>query len=148
MSNLPFHKPWSTFSGVTKMRFKPLAGCLTKLWLTISSLAVLKRITGQAPELNPRYQDFANHCGFKIAPCGVRRGNEKGRVENGVGYVKKNFLNGLDIPSFNTLNPAAGIWLNEIANVRLHGETHEKPIERFEQEKNQCPPVSALPFDM
>ena len=30
--------------------------------------------------------------GFPIAPCNVARANEKGRVESGVGYVKKNFL--------------------------------------------------------
>ena len=41
---------------------------------------------------NPRYLDFARHHGFTIAPCNVGRGNEKGRVESGVGYVKKNFL--------------------------------------------------------
>lgn len=51
--------------------------------------AVLKRIVGQAPVFNPKYFDFANHYGFAIAPCNVRKGNEKGRVENGVGYVKK-----------------------------------------------------------
>ena len=57
--------------------------------------AVLRRITGEAPVLNPRYLDFARHYGFRIVAC--NKGNEKGRVESGVGYVKKNFLNGLDI---------------------------------------------------
>ena len=51
--------------------------------------AVLKRLVGQDPVLNPRYRDFALHWGFTIKPCGVRKGNEKGRVESGVGYVKK-----------------------------------------------------------
>ena len=69
--------------------------------------AVLKRIIGQAPVFNPTYLDFANHYGFSIAPCGVRKGNEKGRVESGVGYVKKNFLAGLDLPDFHAINPAA-----------------------------------------
>ena len=68
--------------------------------------AVLRRITGEAPVLNPTYLDFANTYGFTIAPCNVRAGNEKGRVENGVGYAKKNFLAGLDIPNFEALNPA------------------------------------------
>jgi transposase len=47
--------------------------------------AVLRRIVGQAPVFNPKYLDFANHYGFTIAPCNVGKGNEKGRVENGVG---------------------------------------------------------------
>src|ERR1700682_4878586 len=58
--------------------------------------AVLQRLAGTAPVFNPRYLDFARHHGFAIEPCNVARGNEKGRVESGVGYVKKNFLHGLD----------------------------------------------------
>ena len=54
--------------------------------------AVLQRALGEAPVFNPKYLDFATHNGFTIAPCNVGKGNEKGRVENGVGYVKKNWL--------------------------------------------------------
>jgi len=104
--------------------------------------AVLKRITGEAPVFNPVYLDFANTCGFTIAPCNVGKGNEKGRVENGVGYVKKNFLAGLDLPRFDALNPAARVWLSEVANVRIHGETRKKPVELFQEEK---PHLLALP---
>ena len=50
---------------------------------------------------------LAAHYGFEPVACNVRKANEKGRVENGVGYVKKNFLDGLDIPSFAAVNPAA-----------------------------------------
>ena len=42
----------------------------------------------------------ARHHHFEIAPCNVGAGHENGRVEAGVGYVKKNFLAGLDIPDF------------------------------------------------
>jgi transposase len=59
--------------------------------------AVLQRLAGVAPVFNPRYLDFARHHGFAIPPCNVARGNEKGRVESGVGYVKKNFLRGLEL---------------------------------------------------
>lgn len=52
--------------------------------------AVLKRALGEAPVFNPKYADFAKHNGFRIVPCHVGKGNEKGRVENGGGYVKKN----------------------------------------------------------
>ena len=43
--------------------------------------AVLRRLVGEAPVLNPRYVDFARRQGFRIAPCNVRSGWEKGRVE-------------------------------------------------------------------
>jgi hypothetical protein len=71
----------------------------------------------------------------------------KGRVENGVGYVKKNFLNGLDIPSFAAVNPAAAQWQDSVANVRLHGETHRKPIDLFTEEKPRLKPLPVMPYD-
>jgi hypothetical protein len=37
----------------------------------------------------------------------VRKANEKGIVENAVGYVKHNFLSGRPINQFESLNPAA-----------------------------------------
>ena len=110
--------------------------------------AVLKRALGEAPVLNPKYADFAAHNGFRIVPCNVGKGNEKGRVENGVGYVKKNFLAGLDIPDFRVLNPAAKQWLDTVANVRVHGETRQKPTDLWQQEKPYLNPLPVHPFDI
>ena len=90
-------------------------GVPAKIMIDNLKSAVLKRLTGEIPLFNPRYRDFAGHYGFTIAPCGIGKGNEKGRVENGVGYVKKNFLNGLDPPDFSAVNPAAQHWLEAIA---------------------------------
>lgn len=110
--------------------------------------AVLRRILGRTPVFNPRYLDFANHYGFTIAACNVGRGNEKGRVENAVGYVKKNFLAGLEIPEFAAIGPAVRNWLEAVANVRLHGETRKKPVELFEAEWPCLLPLPANTFDI
>jgi transposase len=73
---------------------------------------VLSHPLGEKAIFHPRYLDFAAHYGFEPRACTVRKGNEKGRVENGVGYVKKNFLDGLEIPnSLGALNSAAGLDL-------------------------------------
>jgi transposase len=74
----------------------------------------------------------------------VGKGNEKGRVENGVGYVKKNFLAGLDLVDFNRLAPAAKHWLDTVANVRIHGETRTPPVEMWHSEKPHLSPLSAV----
>jgi transposase len=110
--------------------------------------AVLKRALGEAPVFHPKYADCAAHHGFTIVPCNIGKGNEKGRVENGVGYVKKNFLAGLEIPDFRVLNPAARHWLDTIANVRLHGETRQKPTDLWQQERPHLRPLPAHPFDI
>jgi transposase len=110
--------------------------------------AVLSRIMGQAPVFNPKYLDFADHCGFNITPCNVGKGNEKGRVENAVGYVKKNFLAGLDICDFSAVNPAARHWIDTVANVRIHGETRKKPLELFKEERSCLNGLPVNPFDI
>ena len=110
--------------------------------------AVLKRIVGKDPVFNPKYLNFANHHGFTIVPCAVGKGNEKGRVESGVGYVKKNFLSGLDIPDFNALNPAVIHWLNTVANVRLHGETGKRPVDRFQRERQAMIKLPSHAYDI
>lgn len=128
--------------------FQYFGGVVKKVMLDNLKTAVLQRLVGEAPVFNPRYLDFSRHCGFDIVACNVGKGNEKGRVENGVGYVKKNFLNGLDIPDFSAVNPAARQWLESIANVRNHGEMHERPIDRFQIEKSALSPLPARPYDV
>ncbi len=110
--------------------------------------AVIRRLIGHAPVFNPRYRDFAGHFGFTIKACGVGKGNEKGRVENAVGYIKKNFLGGLAIPEFSAVNPAAREWLNAVANVRVHGATRQKPVERFKVEKPAMRSLPGMPYDV
>jgi transposase len=110
--------------------------------------AVLKHPTGERALFHPRYLDFAAHYGFTPSACNVRKANEKGRVESGVGYVKKNFLAGLELPSsLVALNTAARQWMETIANVRIHRETHKEPLELFASEKPHLRALPPLPAD-
>ena len=134
------------FLGCHQRAFDFFGGCVQKVMVDNLKSAVLKRIIGKSPVLNPKYLDFANHYGFSIAACNVGKGNEKGRVENAVGYVKKNFLAGLDIPHFDVLHPAARHWMDTVANVRKHGTTHERPVDLLPKEI--LTPLPANPFDI
>jgi transposase len=136
------------FLGCHQNAFECFGKVPSKIMVDNLKSAVLKRIVGQAPVFNPKYLDFANHYGFTIAACNVGKGNEKGRVENGVGYVKKNLLAGLDIPDFAAIHPAAKNWLDTVANVRIHGETREKPVARFEKERPYLNPLPRHRFDI
>jgi len=123
-------------------------GCVPeKIMVDNLKSAVLKRIVGKSPVFNPRYFDFAEHYGFTIVPCNVGKGNEKGQVENGVGYVKKNLLNGLDISDFKIMSPVCQTWLDTIANVRTHGETGRKPKDMFREEKPSLRPLPEQLYD-
>ena len=72
----------------------------------------------------------------------------KGRVERGVGYVKGNFLSGLELPDFSALNPALQVWLESVANVRLHRETHRRPVDLWAEERTHLQAVNPRPFDV
>jgi len=65
-----------------------------------------------------------------------------------VGYVKKNFLNGQQFTDFAHVNPAAQAWLAEIANVRIHGETHRRPVDLFAEERAHLKPANSNPYDL
>jgi Mu transposase, C-terminal domain len=61
----------------------------------------------------------------------------KGRVESGVGFVKKNFLRGLELSELSAIQAAAQVWLDTIANLRIHGETHRRPVDLLKEERLQ-----------
>ncbi len=64
-----------------------------------------------------------------------------------MGYVKKNFLNGLNISCFDVVNPAAKLWLDTVANVRLHGETRRRPCDLHQEELPHLKPVNPHAYD-
>jgi transposase len=136
------------FLGCHANAFAFFGGVPGKLMVDNLRSAVLQRIVGEAPVFNPRYKDFADHYGFTIAPCGVGQAHEKGRVENAVGYVKKNFLAGLELSDFRLVNPAARQWLDGVANIRVHGSTRRQPVELFGIEKPQLKPLPSQPYDV
>lgn len=127
--------------------FEFFGGVPQKVMIDNLKVGVARHPTGEKAQFNPHYSDFAAHYGFQPVACNVGKGNEKGRVENGVGYVKKNFLNGLEIPSFQAVNPAVALWRDTVANVRLHGETQQKPLDAFVQEKPLLKPLPLQAYD-
>ena len=123
--------------------FEFFGGVPQRVMIDNLKVGVLSHPMGEKATFHPRYVDLAAHYGFEPVACTVRKANERGRVENAVGYIKKNFLVGLDIPSFTSVNPAAVVWRDTVANVRLHGETQRKPLDLFAEEK---PRLRALPL--
>ena len=136
------------FLACHEQAFAAIQGVPAKIMVDNLKSAVLQRLAGCAPVFNARYLDFSRHWGFDIAACAPGRGNEKGRVENAVGYIKKNFLNGLELSEFSALNPAAQIWLDTVANVRIHGETRRRPIDVFQEEQPRLRPLNPMPYDI
>jgi transposase len=128
--------------------FEYFPGVPAELMVDNCKTAVLSHPMGGPPTFNARYLDFARHYGFTIKACGPRQPHQKGRVENAVGYIKKNFLAGQIFTSLEAANTALRLWLDQVANVRIHGQTHKTPNELFEQERAHLLPLTVLPYDV
>lgn len=66
--------------------------------------------------------------------CQPYRARTKGKVESGVKYVKRNALAGRRFRSWEDLEAWLAQWMAEVADVRTHGTTYARPIDRFAQE--------------
>lgn len=84
---------------------------------------------------NEQFLDFALRLGLQIRLCQGYRPQTKGRVESGIKYVKHNFWPGVRFTDLDDLNRQARVWLDTVANVRIHGTTHERPIDRLAVER-------------
>jgi len=136
------------FLACHKNAFEFFGGTPATVLIDNLKTGVLQHPFGERATFHPRYLDFAAHYGFEARACNVRKANEKGRVENFVGYVKKNFLAGLDLPpGLMAMNSASRQWLVSIANVRIHKATRKPPMELFAIEKPALRPLPEVAAD-
>lgn len=96
--------------------------------------AVLER-SGDAIRFNPQLLDFASHYRFEARPCAVYRGNEKGRVERFIRYVRDNFFAAREWSSLEDLNAQAKIWCDGQASQRPCPEDRDRSVEAVFQEE-------------
>lgn len=93
-------------------------------------------------KLNPTFQAFAGHWGFAIRLCRPYRAKTKGKVESGVKYIKRNFVPGRQFADLEDFNAQLAAWQAEVADVRVHGTTHQRPIDRFAEEAKALMPAT------
>jgi transposase len=86
------------------------------------------------PRWNATFDAFAQHWGFEPRVCRPYRAQTKGKVESGVKYVKRNFVPGRVFRDLDDFNAQLRQWSQEIADVRIHGTIHQRPIDRFAEE--------------
>jgi transposase len=94
---------------------------------------------------NSTFKAFADYWGFEPRLCRAYRAQTKGKVESGVKYVKRNFLPGRTFLDQADFEAQLAEWTATIADVREHGTTHERPIDRFERERAQLIPTLGQP---
>lgn len=95
--------------------------------------------------LNTTFDAFAQHWGFRIRLCQPYRAKTKGKVESGVKYVKRNFVPGRTFRDLEDFNAQLLDWLTQVSGVRLHGTTHQRPIDRFQLEAAHLAATASQP---
>jgi transposase len=104
--------------------------------------AVLER-RGQAIHFNPTLLELAAHYRFAPRPVAPYRGNEKGRVERAIRFVRERFFAARTFTDLDDLNEQAEQWCQGVAAQRpCPGDTTHTVREVFDEER---PRLLALP---
>ena len=108
--------------------------------------AVLER-RGDAIRFSPQLLAFAAHYHFEPRPVAVARGNEKGRVERAIRYVRENFFAAREFADLADLNAQADLWCVGQANDRLCPQDKTLTVGgAFAQEQPRLLALPANPF--
>jgi transposase len=78
---------------------------------------VLERM-GDAIRFHPRLLELAGHYHFAPKPCAPYRGNEKGKVERAIRYLRDSFFAARSFKTLEDLNAQLARWIEEIAHQR------------------------------
>jgi hypothetical protein len=98
--------------------------------------AVLER-RGDAIRFHPTLLALAGHHRFEPRPVAVCRGNEKGRVERAIQYVRSSFFAARNWSDLDDLNAQAQQWCEGVAaDRRCPGDTTLSVREAFAQERS------------
>ena len=125
-----------TFIKCHEKAFDHFGGFPHELVYDNAKTVVLSRdYSGRKIKWNATFWDFCTYYGFRAWPHRPYRAQTKGKVESGVKYVKR-FLRGKSFASFVHLNQALSQWIAQVADQRIHGTTHRKPIDLFQKEKD------------
>jgi transposase len=90
--------------------------------------------------------DLASHYGFTPKACRPYRAKTKGKVERPFRYIRQDFFLGRSFRNLDDLNAQLDDWLDQVANVRVHGTTGRRVDEAFAAEQPHLQPLPALPF--
>lgn len=85
-------------------------------------------------EWNPLFLDFLQHHGVTPQTCRPYRPRTKGKVERAIRYVKDNFLKGRVFADLADLRAQGLHWQEQVANLRVHATTQERPVDLWPKE--------------
>ena len=115
------------------------------LYDNLKSVVLERR--GDAIHFHPRLLELCGHYHFLARPCAVRAGNQKGRIERAIRYVRESFWAGRPFSTLEECNRQALLWRDQIAHQRpWPGDDSRTVAQVFEQEQPRLLPLPEHPF--
>lgn len=114
------------------------------LYDNMKTVITKKAFNSRDSELNRGFKEFADFYGFTIRTCKPYMPKTKGKIENTVKYVKRDFFYGRSFSSFTDLTNKLGFWLQKV-NTQKHGTTQEIPVDRLKIEQPKLKDIHSIP---
>lgn len=119
------------------LAFEALGGVARTILYDNLKSVVLER-DGDHVRYHPRMLDLAGHYHFLPRPCAPYRGNEKGRVERQIHYLRHSFFAARSFGSVHDLNSQLRTWIETIAHARPGpGDADGRPVGVLLDEERQ-----------
>lgn len=147
-AELVFDQKTATWIALHRRAFESFGG-VTRRVVPDNLKPAVKQALIHDPVLGEAYRRLGLHYGCLISPTipGVPR--HKGKVENGVHYVQRNFMAGQDFVDSQVANQRLRTWVQNVAGTRLHGTTHQAPFQVFQTtERAALLPLPDTPFTL
>lgn len=127
--------------------FADLGGVSRTLLYDNLKAAVIER-HGDAVRFQPRLLELCGHYHFAARPCNPGRGNEKGRVERTIRYIRDAFFAAREFTNIERLNREALEWRDRVALARRWPSDDSRTVhEVYQEEKPRLVPLPAHPFE-
>jgi transposase len=147
-AELVFDQKVATWIALHRHTFEAWGGVPQRIVPDNLKAAVARHLI-DGPVLGEAYRRMALHYDFLVSPTRPGTPQHKGKVENGVHYVQRNFMAGQAFADIDIATHRLKVWIREVAGARLHGTTHQAPWRMFEeQERAALRPLPAEPFTL
>jgi len=145
-AELVFDQKIATWIALHRRALEFFGGVVRRVVPDNLKAAVLEALVHDAV-LGEAYRKMALHYGFLISPSRPATPRHKGKVENGVHYLQRNFMAGQEFFDIHTANQHLRVWILEVAGVRQHGTTRQPPLRLFREiEQAVLLPLPDEPF--
>ena len=124
--------------------FEALGGCPREILYNRMRTAVVGEDLGIV--YNRSLIDLARHYGFHPKACRAYRAQTKGKVERPFRYIREDFFLARSFRNLEDLNAQLRVWLDQVANPRVHATTRRIVHEAFAEERPHLRQLPLAPF--